>query len=223
MGNYLNLLLDYIERYPEIFLLLFLSVLDVVSGILAAKATHSISSNTGYRGIIKKTFMWIVVAMASAINLYQPIIPLRIIACGGFCIVECMSIIENAGRAGVKLPLPLMRAFKLLDFLYQQKVSEALNAFGDTGAGETVQPQTQHSTATGISAAANPVQQVMVMTPEQLQDIIEKMLGNYAPVTPKESAAIAEVVTNQTARRYGSGELKIRDRDDGHTGNNQSE
>lgn len=90
---------------------------DFVTGIMASAVEKKISSEVGYLGIIKKVFIFILVGVGSVIDEY--IIGnssiLRNIIIFFYISEEGISIIENAARAGLKIPQ------KLKDVLEQLK------------------------------------------------------------------------------------------------------
>lgn len=79
--------------------LVTLVVLDYITGLLKAIATKTLSSQIGYKGLIKKIIVFIVVATAVTI---QPIIgdgiPLREITIIFFVCNEGISLLENASE-----------------------------------------------------------------------------------------------------------------------------
>ncbi len=97
-------------------LVIFVSA-DFLTGLMASAVEKKISSEVGYIGIIKKVFIFILVGIGSVIDKY--IIGngsiLRNIIIFFYISEEGISIIENAGRAGLKIPQ------KLKDVLEQLK------------------------------------------------------------------------------------------------------
>ena len=91
-----------------------LIVLDYISGVIAAVIEKRLSSAVGARGIAKKVFMLLIVALANIIDIN--VIgghTLRTVTVVFYLCNECISLIENAGRIGVPVPK------KLLDVLEQ--------------------------------------------------------------------------------------------------------
>ena len=96
-------------------LLLFI-VMDYITGILSAIALKKVSSKIGSRGIVKKVFILIIVAVAH-------IIDVNIIGNGAVVMtaVECfyianegISILENAGKLGLPLPKKMVTILEQL-------------------------------------------------------------------------------------------------------------
>lgn len=94
-----------------------LIVMDYVSGVLAAAAEKRLSSEIGARGIAKKVFMFLIVAVANIvdINVIGEGHVLKSVTVVFYIANECISLLENAGRLGVPVPK------KLLDVLSQLK------------------------------------------------------------------------------------------------------
>lgn len=97
--------------------LIALIVLDYISGVIAAAAEKRLSSAVGAKGIAKKIFMLLIVAVANIvdINVIGEGHILKNVTMIFYICNECISLIENAGRLGVPVPK------KLLDVLAQLK------------------------------------------------------------------------------------------------------
>lgn len=100
--------------------LIALIVLDYISGVLAAVVEKKLSSEVGAKGIAKKIFMLLIVAVANIvdINVIGEGHVLKSVTVVFYIANECISLIENAGRLGVPVPK------KLLDVLEQLKNKE---------------------------------------------------------------------------------------------------
>jgi len=90
-------------------------VLDYISGVLAAFYEKKLNSAIGFKGIIKKVFIFVLVAVAFEVDILTGTNIIRCAVIGFYIATEGLSILENAGRAG--LPLPEI----LLDALEQMK------------------------------------------------------------------------------------------------------
>lgn len=105
--------------YPWVGILLVLMVLDVATGLCASGVQRRLSSKIGFVGMMRKTAVLLVVAMATILQAGQkqlPIdaqLPLAKMTAGAFALMETLSILENARRAGVPIPAWLNRS--LLD------------------------------------------------------------------------------------------------------------
>lgn len=97
--------------------LIALICIDYVTGVMSAIVNKKLSSEIGAKGIVKKIFMFAIVAVGNLIDIYVigngAII--RNIVIIFYISNECISIIENAGKMGVHVPK------KLLDVLAQLK------------------------------------------------------------------------------------------------------
>lgn len=96
--------------------LIALIVLDYISGVIAAIAEKKLSSSVGARGIAKKLFMLLIVAVANIvdINVIGEGHVLRTVTTAFYIANECISLIENAGRLGVPVPKKLMDVLEQL-------------------------------------------------------------------------------------------------------------
>ena len=95
--------------------LIALIILDYISGVIAAAVEKRLSSEVGAKGIAKKIFMLLIVALANIvdINVIGDGHILKTVTVVFYICNECISLIENAGRIGVPVPK------KLLDVLEQ--------------------------------------------------------------------------------------------------------
>ena len=89
--------------------LIALIVLDYISGVLAAIAEKKLSSEVGAKGIAKKIFMLLIVAVANIvdINVICEGHVLKSVTIIFYIANECISLLENAGRLGVPVPKKL--------------------------------------------------------------------------------------------------------------------
>lgn len=95
--------------------LLSFIVLDFVTGILKAIYTKTLSSEIGYKGIIKKVCLLLVVGVAVMLETNLKVPAIREIVIMFFIANEGISILENIGQMGIDLPS------KLKDILLQLK------------------------------------------------------------------------------------------------------
>ena len=89
--------------------LIAFSVIDYVTGIVAAGLNHELSSRVGFRGIMRKIEMFMFVGMAHLLDSYFPgdAGNIRTFVCLFYVVNEGISIIENAEKIGVPIPKPL--------------------------------------------------------------------------------------------------------------------
>ena len=97
--------------------LIALIILDYISGVIAAAVEKRLSSAVGAKGIAKKIFMLLIVALANIvdINVIGDGHVLKTVTVVFYICNECISLIENAVGLGVPVPK------KLLDVLEQLK------------------------------------------------------------------------------------------------------
>lgn len=93
-----------------------LMVMDYVSGVLAAIAQKKLSSEIGAKGIAKKVFMLLIVAVANIvdINVIGEGHVLKSVTIIFYIANECISLIENGGRLGVPVPNKLLEVLEQL-------------------------------------------------------------------------------------------------------------
>lgn len=89
--------------------LVALIILDYISGVIAAAVEKRLSSEVGAKGIAKKIFMLLIVALANIvdINVIGDGHVLKTVTVVFYICNECISLIENAGRIGVPVPKKL--------------------------------------------------------------------------------------------------------------------
>ena len=98
--------------------LLLLVILDYITGLLKGIVTKSLSSEVGFKGLIKKVFIFIVVATAVTLErLTNSVIPLREVVIMFFVCNEALSLLENSSEI---IPIPK----KLKDTLIQLRDKE---------------------------------------------------------------------------------------------------
>lgn len=93
--------------------IVFLATVDYITGVIKGIYTKQLSSATGFRGLLKKIVMFIVIAVSFAIQgLIGNTIPLREVVIMFYICNEALSLLENAA---VFVPIP----DKLRDVLIQ--------------------------------------------------------------------------------------------------------
>jgi len=96
-------------------ILLAFVVIDYIAGVSASAIEGKLSSNIGRKGIAKKVFIFVIVAVAHLVD----------VALGNgnffrdatiffYLANETISILENAGRVGLPIPEVLKRAIDIL-------------------------------------------------------------------------------------------------------------
>ncbi|MEW5323459.1 phage holin family protein [Geobacillus thermoleovorans] len=113
-GSFLSLFVGSVDSF--VLILLTLVIVDYLTGIAASAVEGKLSSQVGFRGIIRKLLIFVLVATSHLVDLAigwnMHVIRDAIIF---FYIAnEFISIVENAGRAGVPIPSVLRKAIELL-------------------------------------------------------------------------------------------------------------
>ena len=103
--------------------LFIITVIDYITGVVKAVMRRNLSSEIGYKGIVKKFMMFLIVGVANIIDEHL-FVMLTFTGSDGnimrdavilfFIVNECISILENAVLAGVPVPEQLRGA--LLQF-----------------------------------------------------------------------------------------------------------
>ena len=93
-----------------------LMAMDYVSGVMAAIAQKKLSSEIGARGIAKKVFMLLIVAVANIVdvNVVGEGHVLKSVTVIFYIANECISLIENGGKLGVPVPNKLLEVLEQL-------------------------------------------------------------------------------------------------------------
>lgn len=97
-------------------ILLAFVVIDYITGFIAAGAEGKLSSEVGFKGITKKILIFVLVAVAHLLDealggdndIFRDAVIFFYLA------NELLSIIENAGRAGLPIPETLKNAVEIL-------------------------------------------------------------------------------------------------------------
>jgi len=95
-------------------ILLFLVVVDYITGIVAAGIHGELRSTIGLIGITKKVFIFIMVAIAYKIDtILSDVHFLRDTVIFFYLANELLSILENAGQLGIPIPPAIRRAVEV--------------------------------------------------------------------------------------------------------------
>lgn len=96
-----------------IFLIIVMTI-DYLTGVIKGYSLKSLSSSTGFKGILKKVLMLFIiiicVQMDKLIGVKEPLF--RTMICWYFIGNECISIFENCGEMGIKIPQKLKEALE---------------------------------------------------------------------------------------------------------------
>lgn len=85
-------------------ILMTLMIIDFFTGILKGFYFKKLSSDYGYKGIIKKTSILVMIAVAVMLDMIIGSAITRIPVCYFFVVLEIVSITENVGSIGIKIP-----------------------------------------------------------------------------------------------------------------------
>lgn len=113
----------------ELYILLALMALDIVSGIACAALQKSRNtrhgaflSKTMFRGLFKKLLILMLVTLCGLMDSYLKLAPLiRSLAIGFYIAGEALSVVENAALLGVPFPKGLRQ---MLEILKEKKDTE---------------------------------------------------------------------------------------------------
>ncbi|MBQ9950316.1 MAG: phage holin family protein [Clostridia bacterium] len=96
--------------------LLLVVITDYVTGIISAAIAGNLNSEKGFKGILKKVFIFLVVAAAAAVDTVIPATrgAVRASVCMFYIANETLSVLENAGEIGLPLPQALKSAVEKL-------------------------------------------------------------------------------------------------------------
>lgn len=106
----------------DMTLLAVLMAVDFIMGLCVAGIFKSseksekgaIDSRVAWRGLCKKVITWLIVLCAHRIDVALGISYIKTAAVVGFIANEAISVVENAGLMGIKLPNGVKEAFDVL-------------------------------------------------------------------------------------------------------------
>jgi toxin secretion/phage lysis holin len=101
VGSFISLLGGYDAALKALVIVI---ILDYVTGILKAIYNKELSSQIGYKGIVKKVLVFVVVALANVVQVQMGVELIREIAIIFFATNEGLSILENASQMGLPIP-----------------------------------------------------------------------------------------------------------------------
>lgn len=112
-------------------LLIFMAI-DYLSGLVVAGIFHaspksesgSLESKAASKGLIRKGMALLVVLIGTRLDLILGINYVRDGIIIAFCVSELISIVENMGLMGIKMPEPLVNAIDLLKHKEQPEKPE---------------------------------------------------------------------------------------------------
>lgn len=101
------------------YALIFMVVLDYITGVCVAISNKKLSSSIGAKGIARKVMIFVLVSLSHIVDEYlmQSKDVLRVVTTTFYLANEAISIMENAGKLGIPLPA------KLKDFIEQLRTA----------------------------------------------------------------------------------------------------
>lgn len=95
---------------------------DYITGLIVAGVFHSspktkgggLDSRVGWKGLARKFVTLLIVVMANLADLLLELHYIRDAVIAAFCSNECISILENAGLMGIRIPKVLTAALEKL-------------------------------------------------------------------------------------------------------------
>ena len=95
---------------------------DYVTGLIVAGVFHTspktsgggLDSRVGWKGLARKFVTLLIVVVANLVDQMLKIGYIRDAVIAGFCANECISILENAGLMGIRIPKALKTALEKL-------------------------------------------------------------------------------------------------------------
>ena len=101
--------------------------IDYITGVIKALILKKLDSNVGFRGLLKKVFIFALVALATVIDRMIPAAnqAIRAAVIAFYVANEGISILENAGEIGLPMPGALRTALKKLSETGEKKETDA--------------------------------------------------------------------------------------------------
>ncbi|PRT04780.1 phage holin family protein [Bacillus wiedmannii] len=112
--------------------LVIMAAIDYLTGVIAAGFNGELKSKVGFKGIAKKVVLFLLVAAAAQADaIVGTNSALREATIFFFIGNELLSLLENAGRMGIRLPSALTNAVEVLGGRSKKTSSEYDNKKGD--------------------------------------------------------------------------------------------
>lgn len=112
-------IVNFLFGYSDglLHLLIAVVVIDYITGVCVAIYERKLSSNIGFRGIVKKIAIFCLVSLSHTIDqvLLHNEDALRAVTTIFYISNECISVFENIGRLNLPLPDKLKNALTHLD------------------------------------------------------------------------------------------------------------
>jgi toxin secretion/phage lysis holin len=96
---------------------------DYVTGLIVAGVFHNspktpgggLDSRIGWKGLARKFVTMLIVVIANLADIMLELSYIRDAVIVGFCVNECISILENAGHMGIRIPNVLRDALERMN------------------------------------------------------------------------------------------------------------
>ncbi|QEL82858.1 holin (plasmid) [Bacillus sp. JAS24-2] len=106
-------------------ILVSIVVIDYITGVIAAGYNGNLKSKIGFRGISKKVMLFLLVGVSAQLDtVFGSHSTIREATIFFFVGNELLSILENAGLMGIKLPNALIKAVEILNNQSKQNKGE---------------------------------------------------------------------------------------------------
>ncbi|PED84291.1 holin [Bacillus pseudomycoides] len=113
-------------------ILVIMAAIDYLTGMIAAGYNGELKSKVGFKGIAKKVVLFLLVGVASQLDAaFGSNSAIREATIFFFMGNELLSILENAGRMGIKLPSALSNAVEILGGKQKQEERKGDVSNGD--------------------------------------------------------------------------------------------
>ena len=106
----------------SVMALMLCMIVDYATGLIVAGVFHSspktmgggLDSRVGWKGLARKFVTLLIVVMANLADLLLEVHYIRDAVIAAFCANECISVLENAGLMGIRIPKVLTAALEKL-------------------------------------------------------------------------------------------------------------
>ena len=98
-----------------IVLVMFMS-LDYILGLLKGKVNNNLNSKTGFKGLAKKSAIFVVLIVAVCLDrlIGNGTWVFRTLVCYFYIANEGLSILENCSQIGIKVPVQIQKRFRTI-------------------------------------------------------------------------------------------------------------
>lgn len=105
-----------------VFALVICMGVDYLTGLIVAGVFHAspksagggLDSRVGWRGLARKFVTLLIIVVANLADILLEVQCIRDAAIIGFCANECISVLENAGNMGIRIPKVLASALDVM-------------------------------------------------------------------------------------------------------------